>query len=85
MRSRKVEFYLQDGRVLAVRGTMKGMLEKLADKKMIRINSGCTINADCVRSYTSDTVTMENGEKLPISRNRARSVKIQIEENWRRY
>ncbi len=84
MRSRKVCFYLWDGRVLLVRGTMKGMLEKLGDRKMIQINSGCVINADQVESYTSNTVTIKGGERLPISRDRAKSVKRQIEENWRK-
>lgn len=84
MCSRKILINLQDGRVIEARGTMKGMQERLANQKMIRINSGCIINADQVESFTSDKVTMKSGKKLPISRDRAKSVRIQIEKNWRK-
>jgi DNA-binding LytR/AlgR family response regulator len=84
MLSRKLCIYQKDGRVLEVRNTMKAMLAELNDKKLIQINSGCAVNVDYVVSYTADTVVMKNGEKLPISRGRAKEVKLEIEKGWRK-
>lgn len=83
MMNRKVNIFLQDGEVLLVRSTMKGMLEKLNDSKIVLINSGCAVNTDYVTRYSADIVFLKNGEGFPISRERAKSVKIQIEKNWR--
>ena len=82
--SRKVKLFLEKGKILEVRASMKGMLETLNDNKLVLINSGCAVNADHVASYTKDTVILKNGVKLPISRDRAKEVKIQIERNWRK-
>lgn len=79
---RKVCFYLMDGRVLEVRDSMKTVLDKLSDVKLIQINSGCVVNSAYVERCSSDSIVLKTGEKLPISRGRARNVKIQIRKNW---
>ncbi len=79
---RKVSVYLVQERALEVRGTRKGLLEKLNDEKMIQINSGCAVNVEWIESYTKDTVVMKNGKRLPVSRDRAKTVKLQIREDW---
>lgn len=65
---RKVFIYLVQEKVLEVRGTLKGLLEKLNDGKLIQVNSGCAVNADWIESYTKDTVVIKNGKKLLVSR-----------------
>lgn len=79
---RKVFIYLVQEKVLEVRGTLKGLLEKLNDGKLIQVNSGCAVNADWIESYTKDTVVIKNGKKLPVSRDRAKKVKLQIRDDW---
>lgn len=79
---RKVFIHLVREKVLEVRGTMKGLLEKLNDRRLIQINSGCAVNADWIESYTKDAVVMKNGKSLSVSRDRAKKVKLQIRENW---
>lgn len=80
---RKVFIYLTQERVLKVRGTLKGLLEKLNDGKLIQVNSGCAVNVDWIESYTKDAVVLKNGKRLSVSRDRAKKVKLQIRENWR--
>ena len=84
IQNRKMHFYLNDDRVLEVRGTLKGMLAELDDKRMIKINSGCAVNEDYIASYTADRVVMRNGEELYVSRDRAKEVKKWIEEKWKK-
>lgn len=79
---RKVFIYLTQERILEVRGTLKGLLAKLNDEKLFQINSGCAVNVDYIESYTKDTVVMKNEKKLPVSRDRAKKVKLRIRENW---
>lgn len=79
---RKVFIYLAQERALEVRGTLKGLLEKLNDGRLIQVNSGCAANIDWIESYTKDTVVMKNGKRLPVSRDRAKKVKLQIREDW---
>lgn len=55
---------------LMVRGSMKEREKALAPYHFVRCNSGFLVNLAKVRQIKGNTVFMENGEELPISRSR---------------
>lgn len=80
--ARKVEIHLNNGEVLTVRKTIKRLNEELNDEHFIRIHSGCVTNAKYIDKISNHDITLDNGEKLIVSRTRVKNVKIALMNYW---
>lgn len=81
-RLKNVIFVMKDGNKYIMRESLKYIEDKICDEKFIKINSGCVINSRYLQSYNSESVILNNGEQLYISRDRWKQVKVQIEKVW---
>lgn len=80
--ARKVGIHLNNGEVLHVRKTIKELSEELNDEHFIRIHSGCAANARYINKFSSSDITLDNGEKLIVSRTRIKNVKMALMNYW---
>ena len=55
---------------------------QINSSKFVMIHRSCGVNADYVQSVNNDVAVMKNGEKLVISRRRAKDVKQRMAEEW---
>ena len=81
---RKACLFMKNGRVLEIRGSLRHALELLDDVKIIQINSGCAVNCVHVEGYNVDSLFLDNGVQLPVSRARMKEVRILIRKYWRK-
>jgi DNA-binding LytR/AlgR family response regulator len=59
------------GEPVSMRGTIQQLGDAIdEDGPLLQISSGCIVNMDYVRLMRGPSVTMENGEELPLSRRR---------------
>lgn len=82
IKQRKVFCYLEKKGVVEIRGTLKKFLERLDDRKLVQINSGCAVNVEWIESYTKDMVVIKVGKKLPVSRGMSKEVRLKINRHW---
>ena len=80
--ARKVGIHLNNGEILTVRKTIKDLFEELNDEHFIRIHSGCVTNARYIAKFSSYDITLDNGERLIVSRTRMKNVKITLMNFW---
>jgi DNA-binding LytR/AlgR family response regulator len=80
--SRKLSIHLKNKNVLNIRKTIRDFYKELADDNFIQINSGCVVNAKYIDKISSNDITLENGEKLIVSRPRIKNVKSELLEYW---
>lgn len=79
---RRMHFYLEDGRELVVKMTMKKLLEMLRDDdRFVLFDSGLLVNTTQVQIYNRQEVTLKDGTMLPIARTRQEEVKRVIMRN----
>ena len=71
--ARKVGIHLNNGEVLIVRKTIKELNEELNDEHLIRIHSGCVANVKYIDKFSNYDITLDNGEKLIVSRTRVKA------------
>lgn len=75
VRKHDLEYLLADGSHVEVRGVLKEVEAQLGGGSFVRISNSCIVNADHVRSLDRTSVTMEDGEELPISRAKAKEAR----------
>lgn len=80
--ARKVGIHLSNGKVMAVRKTIKELCDALNDEHFIRIHSGCVVNAKYIDKFSSYDITLDNGERLIVSRTRVKNVKTTLMNFW---
>lgn len=80
--ARKVGIHLNNGEVLIVRKTIKELNEELNDEHLIRIHSGCVANVKYIDKFSNYDITLDNGEKLIVSRTRVKNVKSTLMNYW---
>lgn len=80
--ARKVGIHLNNGEVLIVRKTIKELNEELNDEHLIRIHSGCVANVKYIDKFSNYDITLDNGEKLIVSRTRVKNVKATLMNYW---
>lgn len=79
---RRMHFYLEDGRELVVKMTMKKLLEMLRDDdRFVLFDSGLLVNTTQVQIYNRQEVTLKDGTMLPTARTRQEEVKRVIMRN----
>lgn len=54
------------------------MEEALAEQDFVRIHKSYVVNLKHIRNIFKDTVTLENGEELPLSRHRSKELRQQF-------
>ena len=80
--ARKVEIHLSNGKVFAVRKTIKELYEELKDSNFIRIHSGGIVNAKYIDEFSNYDITLDNGEVLIVSRRQLKEVKTTLTKYW---
>ena len=80
--ARKVEIHLSNGKVFAVRKTIKELYEELKDSNFIRIHSGAIVNAKYIDEFSNYDITLDNGEVLIVSRRQLKEVKTTLTKYW---
>ena len=63
------------GRVLEVRLTMSELEKELSPHGFLRVHRYYLVNMSCVRRLFGYEITLDNGEKLPVSRNKVEEVR----------
>lgn len=51
------------------------MEESLSEQSFFRIHKSYVVNLKHIRNIFKDTVTLENGEELPLSRHRSKELR----------
>lgn len=82
IQNRKLNIHTNNGNVFALRSTIKDFSKKLEDNDFIQIHSGCIVNAKYIDKISNTNITLDNGEKLLVSRTRIKSVKSDLLEYW---
>ncbi|MDE5938498.1 MAG: LytTR family DNA-binding domain-containing protein [Lachnospiraceae bacterium] len=76
---RKLEMHLADGEILKSLFIRKSFEEEtqeiLAQRNFLQIHKSFLVNLDYVKQLTPDSVIMESGKRLPVSRAKAANVK----------
>ncbi len=80
--ARKVEIHLSNGKVFAIRKTIKELYEELKDSNFIKIHSGSIVNAKYIDEFSNYDITLDNGERLIMSRRQLKEVKTILMKYW---
>ena len=83
IRKRNLNICMYDGRVMYIGKSLKNFLEELDDNNFIQIYSGCAVNIKYVSEFSKVEITLDNNEKLPVSRTRMSDVKKTLLKYWR--
>lgn len=75
--------HLSDGTNLLTWKTIKELLKEMNDEKFIKLHSGCVVNVKYISEFSSYDVTLDNGERLIVSRRRIKDVKEELLKYWR--
>lgn len=59
-------------------GKISDVEEALAEQDFVRIHKSYVVNLKHIRNIFKDTVTLENGEELPLSRHRSKELRQQF-------
>ncbi len=80
---RRLNIHLSDGTNLLTWKTIKELLKEMNDEKFIKLHSGCVVNVKYISEFSSYDVTLDNGERLIVSRRRIKDVKEELLKYWR--
>lgn len=80
--NRKLAIHLSNTNILSIRKTIRDFSKELADNNFIQINSGCVVNAKYIDRISNADITLDNNEKLIVSRTKIKSVKSELLEYW---
>ena len=83
MQERRINIHLNNGKNLIIWKTIKELTEEINDEKFIKLHSGCVVNVKYINGFSKCDVTLDNGEKLIVSRRRVKDVKSQLLQYWR--
>ena len=59
-------------------GKISEVEESLSEQSFLRIHKSYVVNLKHIRNIFKDTVTLENGEELPLSRHRSKELRQQF-------
>ncbi len=84
MISRKINCITNDGlrRIMMGRKNMTELINELNDENFVKIHSGCIVNVKYINEYSGHDITLDNGQKLIVSRSRIKEVKEEISKYW---
>lgn len=80
---RRLNIHLSNGKRLLTWKTIKELIEEMNDEKFIKLHSGCVVNVKYISEFSNYDVTLDNGERLIVSRRRMKDVKEELLKYWR--
>lgn len=80
-KQRIVKIHFSNGETADIYASIKEIEKQLIDKNFSRCHQGFLVNFDYIKVFQDSMVVLENGEKLPISRNR----KVAFGEEYMKY
>lgn len=80
-KQRIVKIHFSNGETADIYDSIKEVEKQLIDKNFSRCHQGFLVNFDYIKVFQDSMVVLENGEKLPISRNR----KVAFGEEYMKY
>lgn len=80
--NRKIALYLSNGNKIITRKTMDEMRELVPEGYFIALHRACVVNANYIKSVEKSVVTLDNGQKLIMSRPHTKAVKRQLFKFW---
>lgn len=81
---RRCNIHLKDGRILNVRKTIKQLLVEIDNLDFVTVHSGAVVNVRYIDSYSNVDATIENGDKIDVSRRNFKCLKSAINDYLRR-
>lgn len=81
--ARKLKIHLSSGKILSVWKTIKEFSSEINDERFIQLHSGCVVNVKYIDEISSFDVTLDNSERLIVSRRRVKDVKEELLKYWR--
>ena len=75
-------FYCKDGVLHRERGTLRTILGRLPKDRFILIDKGTILNLKYVTQFEKCVITLENGERLAVSRRLRTAVQEKLTDYW---
>ncbi len=75
-----VNIHMTQGDVITFRSSLSRVEPLLDDRIFLKCNSGCIANINKIKMMNPDTLTMENGDHLSISRSRKKPTLEKLNE-----
>lgn len=79
-----LNIHMQD-EVHRFRGKISDCEKGLGDYGFVRVHKGYLVNIRYIEYFLSDTVVLDNKERIPVSRNRAEEIKVQYIKGVERF
>lgn len=79
---RKLFLHLTDNRVFSVWKTIRDLYNEVYNGCFVKIHSGCVVNMKYIKEYSNHDITLDNGEKLPVSRAGMKVLKNELTRYW---
>lgn len=80
--NRRINMHLSNGKTVTTWKTVKELIEEMNDERFIKLHSGCVVNVKYISEYSKSDVTLDNGEKLIVSRRNIKDVKEELLKYW---
>lgn len=80
--NRRCDVYLKDGSMINVRKTIKELSAEIGSDNFVFLHRGAAVNVRYIKICSAYDVTLENGTKLIVSRNRIKDVKAAFTRYW---
>lgn len=80
--NRRCDVHLKSGKIISIRKTIKQLLLDLDDPDFVLIHSGAVVNVRYIKGYSSYYIILDNNEKLIISRNHIKAIKLALTRFW---
>lgn len=81
--NRRLNIHLSNGKILLIWKTIKELIEEMNDENFIKLHSGCVVNVKYISGFSNYDVTLDNAERLIVSRRRIKDVKEKLLKYWR--
>lgn len=82
--NRRLNIHLSNGKKLLAWKTIKELTEEMNDERFIKLHSGCVVNVQYISEFSNNDVTLENDERLIVSRRQIKEVKKELLRYWSR-
>lgn len=79
---RKISVHLQNGYQFIANHKISELTELIQHENFIMIHRSCIVNADYIKNISNGILTLDNNEKLIISRTRYKEVRQQLLKVW---
>jgi DNA-binding LytR/AlgR family response regulator len=75
-------FHIKDGTVYKENYSLKGAEQKLDDPRFVRCHKSYLVNIQHIQHIEKNNIIMNNGEKVYLSRGKAKLIKCAILDYW---